>query len=497
MEKRKNLVKKFSSFISFTGDNYQNQVQLIWNVDFQLENNMKSNVEADPEAKEIFWAQYFLKILLFKEQSEANNLRQLNPECSFPTAKRHFSAYLQEACFKAAKDIHYEFKYIKHKYSLEEYFQIANIAASSPVKFFKTFNFERNSINIEAYAIAAFKRFIRNQIYQQDLEARRTRFSNYGLLRDFSPGELNEAFETQNFSSQQIVLYRIAWECFKEIFKPSSNSLNRRTKPSSREFMMIAGYYNLRCNQLNLPHVLASDTTIQEMLATCINIARNYRTKQYFSLEEDYYGFADDQYSTWDLLIQQEEWQQVQIIVDDLFTKMPVLCQIILKLCQGLSLTQTETANILKSQYPEVQKQYQVARNLKRYKRIILRNFAQKWNQINPEVYINDEQDIEKIKSALEQCLKLYCKQTFFSILDKTIQELSDEENQNILMNQQSNYDLDSNFNVIAAVKFKLVGIFKQRLEESMCLGTDSLSFVNHKLVDVVDEWIQLKKREI
>ncbi len=497
MEKRRNIVNKFSSFISFTGDNHQTQFN--WQVDLELENNMKSKVAADPEAKESFWAQYFLKVLLAQYQPDKENLLEFNPEC-ISTAKKHFSAYLQEACFKAAKDIHCEFKYIKHKYSLKECFQIANVAASSPSKFFKSFDFERLTINVEAYAITALKRFIRNQIYQYDLEARRTRFSNYGLLRDLSVKELNEALQAQNFSSQQIILYRVAWECFNEVFQPTPNRLGGTKIPSQADFTAIASYYDRRCSQLNLQNVFATDITIEEMLATCISIAKNYRTKQYFCLEEDYYGLLYAAPSILDVLIQQEEWQQVKVIVDNLFNNMPKLCQIIFKLWQGLNLTQTEIANLLKFKYPELQKQYQVARQLKRYHRNILREFALSWNQVNSEVYLNCE-DIESIKSALDNCLESHCKQLLFSILDRTINKIKDEERTHLFTHlnsadrfifQETTYDLDSDSNLAAARK--LIELFQHELETTMCLETNSLSKLSHKLVDVVNEWIQVKQ---
>jgi hypothetical protein len=501
MEKRENLVHKFSSFICFTGNNHR--IQLTWKVDLNLENHMKSKVEADADAKEIFWVQYFIKLLLCQEQSDNKNILKLDPKCSFTTAKQHLSAYLQEACFKAAKDIHKEFNYIRHKYSLEEFFQIANIAASSPLKVLKNFNFERNKINIEAYTKTTFKRFIRNHLYQQDLEARRTKFSNFGLLKDLSAGELTEAFVAQNFSNRQIILYRLAWECFNEIFQPTPNRLNRALTPSPSDFTAIATYYNQRCNQLNLPHVPVSDITIQEMLSTCINTARNYRAKQYSSLELKYQSISDPAPPIWDILIQQEEWQQVQVIVDKLFTAMPEVCQIIFQLWQGLNLTQTEMANILKSKYPELQKQYQVARHLKRYTRSILREFAWEWNKINSGIYLNHEQDMESIKSALEQCLQLYCRKMFFSTLDIIFQSMNKKEQINMfyhiksadnLIFQQKGYDLEQQLDSETAIKFKLIELFQQELEKTMCLEVNSLKVVHDKIVDVINEWIKLKQ---
>lgn len=496
-KKRKNLVDKFSSFICFTANN--SQIQLSWKQDVRLEKNMKSKVEADPEAKESFWAQYFLKALLTQEQSNNQNLSQFNSSCGF-SAKKHFSAYLQEACLKAAKDIYYEFKYIKHKYSLEEFFQIANVAANSPNKFFKTFNFERNQINVEAYAITAFKRFIRNQIYRQDLEARRTRFSSYGLLKDLSAGELNDALLAHNLQAEQIILHRLAWQCFNEIFHLIPN-LGSSRQPSQDELKKVANYYNQRCSQLKMNSVPATDIIILEMLSTCIKAAKNYRNKQYLYFEEDYYSISDSTPSIWDELIQQQEFQNIEIILDNLFLNMPELCQIILTLWQGLSLTQTEIAILLKYNYPNLQKQYQVARQLKKYSRTILKEFISEWNKSNQDIYLSDERDIERIKYALDKCLEGYCQKIIFSILDKIIKQFSYEEQTNIFNSIKSPNRLVQTYghnleqlNESTAVKLQFLESFKQHIETTMCLERDSLSVVNSKIVDVVDRWIQVKQ---
>ncbi len=500
VKKRNNLVDKFSSFICFTTNNAQ--IQLSWKHDARLEKNMKSKLEADPEAKESFWAQYFLKILLTQEQPENKKLRQFNPDCSCCNAKKHFSAYLQEACFKAAKDMHYEFKYIQYKYSLEEFFQIANIAANSPGKFFKNFNFERNQINVEAYAITTFKRFIRNQIYRQDLEARRTRFSNYGLLKDLSAGELNDALLAHNLQSEQIFSHRLAWQCFNDFFHTKLNRVGSSRKPSRDELMKIASYYNQRCNQLNISSAPATDIAILEMLSVCIKAAKNYRSKQYLYFEEDYYGISDAKPSIWDALIQQEDFQNIEIILDNLFTNMPELCQTIFKLWQGLNLTQAEIAALLKYKYSDLQKQYQVARHLKKYNRTILKEFASQWNKSNPEIYLKNEFDIERIKYALDKCLQLYCQKLIYSILNQIIQQFSHEEQIDIFSSIKSQnkfvvpvcdnqlQELDES----AAVKFRFLESFRQYVETTMCLERNSLSMVNTKIVDVVDEWIQLKQ---
>ena len=115
---------------------------------------------------------------------------------------------------------------------------------------------------------------------------------------------------------------------------------------------------------------------------------------------------------------------------------------------------------------------------------------------------MNDDRDIKRIKSALEQCLKLYCREIYFSFLDKNIKVFTDEEKNNILnnnnsvnrlSNQQTNYDLEPESDFVAAIKLKLVKLFQCQLENNMCLPTNSLSRVNDRIVDFVNEWIESK----
>jgi hypothetical protein len=493
MEKRLSIVNKFSSFLSFSSENPQSK--LSWKTDLELENNMKLKVNSDPEAKETFWAQYFLRTLLIlselitmspkaTEDKLSENQAKLNKNSNFTRAERHLSAYLQEACLQAAKDMHREFKYIQHKYSLEEYFQIANIAATTPSQMFKSFDLERNKINIQAYSITTFKRFIRNHIYQYDLEARRTKFSDYGLLRYLSLTEFNMALAAEGFNEKQIILYRLAWQCCNEVFQPSSNSTHRVTTPSPDDWMAIANYYEQRCIQLNIAHQPITNTGVKKMLETCIKAVKNYRTKQYYSFDDCFDNFCEPTPSAWDKLVQEEEWQQVQCVIERLFENLPELCQIMLKLCQGLNLTQTEIANILKPKYPELQKQYQVARQLQRFTRIIFKEFVYEWNKVSSEITLDYEHDIQKFKSALEQCFQLYCQQILFSLLD-TIMKLFNQEEHNNIFNS-----LDS-ANSIPAAKRKLLEIFQQQLETNMSLEANSLAGVSDKLVDFVNGWIE------
>ena len=174
MKQREQIVQKFSTFLSF-GDR-GSTCQSMWQADPQLERHMKSLVQSDPEAKEEFWARYFLKQLRDGYQTESSTKigdpgnRDTNSQAlniSIINTSRHLSAYLQEACLWAAHKSYQKFSFLRHKYPLEEYFQIASSIANQPARLLKSYNLEHPRSNIEGYAKIAIWRFVRDKIYQQ------------------------------------------------------------------------------------------------------------------------------------------------------------------------------------------------------------------------------------------------------------------------------------------------------------------------------------------
>lgn len=137
----------------------------------------------------------------------------------------------------------------------------------------------------------------------------------------------------------------------------------------------IAYCYNQQIKKLDFPTASISSDKVQHMLSICVRAARDYRTKRFFPLEE-YENTFEPTPTPWDNLIQQEAWEQVESIVSNSFASIPEAGQTMLKLWQGLNLTQTEISILLRKEHPELQKQYQVARQLSRYIRSILKNLV-------------------------------------------------------------------------------------------------------------------------
>lgn len=457
MKKREDIVQKFSTFLCF-GDDRNKNTQ--WQTDVELERHIKTLVESDPEAKEEFWARYFLRA----------------SDTSTPKHSQHLCAYLQEACLWAAQRTYQRFRVMRHKYDLQEYFQIAYLAANPPLKLLKNFNFDYPDTKIESYAKTAIIRSVSNIIYHQDLEARRDKFSDYGLLKDITGKELREALTARAFNQEKINRYYLIWKAFDEIYQPKHSQGSRCiVPPNSEQIQQIAAHYNQHLH----PATAIGDEEIQEVLLICIAATREQRTKRCVPLE-DYENISDPSKNTWEKLIQQEILQQVESIVLRLFSNLPQNGQTLLKLWLGLNLTQTEIAAVLKNQYPEFQKQYQVARHLSRYTRSLLKDLVSELQtiheEITPDICLNNETNLAVIKGYLDECLQNYLQNFFDAILAK-------------LNNRHMAITTSVEYNLSQEIKKLLLEGFQNELKVDMSLSDESLELAHLKMADFVDEW--------
>ncbi|MBP5973394.1 sigma-70 family RNA polymerase sigma factor [Brasilonema sp. CT11] len=514
MNKRQVIVQKFSTFLSFLGA--RKSLVHKWITEPELERNIKQQVQTHPEKTAELWALYFLGLLQSKshqeEKSEDTEEQKNNRQLVYTLSSTHYSvttqhsstsehlkpgkhlsAYLQEACYWAAQKIQKKLPIFNYKYSLEDLFQIGNLFVSQPAKLFRSFKLEYQNSNLESYAKTALCRFIANTIYTQDVEAKREKFSDYGLLKDLNNKELKEALASKGINTSQLDSYCLARQCFNAVCQPQKRQSSRSLEsPSQEDLTQIASYYNQRHNQLNLPTVLADSKKIQEMLSTCIQAARDYRTKRVLTLENDDI-ISDSMPTPWDTITQTEETEQIESLVSKIFTTMPETGQTMLKLWLGLNLTQAEIASVLKHKYPELQKQYQVARQLGKYSRNFLKEFLQQCHQLNPEMSLHDDKHIELIQESLDECLQSHCKHLLHADFEQlTHQDYSEDEFlilTDLIHNEQPEYEQTSK---LIERKQGLIQTFEKQLEKNMNLSPESLKFVNRKIARIVGEWLQL-----
>jgi hypothetical protein len=470
VKKRDDTVQQFSTFLMFEGADKRSN--LIWQTDLQLERHMERLLQNEPEFKAEYWAYYFLKIVKINQPLQPTT----STSDSFAKARGHLSSYLQEACLWAAHKSFQRFAFIRHKYPLSELFQIANLAVNPPEKLFKNFDVEHPQSNLNAYAKTAILRFTGNLIYSQDIEAKREKFSDYGLLKDLTAKELKEALLAKGIKDHILNSYYLAWQCFDEIYEPLSKPANR-TASIDRDVDIdsITSYYNQRCHEFKLVPQPVSE--IQEMLTTCIQAARSYRTNKFSPLDE-HENFVDCNSTLLDNLILYEEWQEAQSIIKAIFLALPEQGQVLFKLWHGLGLTQHEIAGIVNSKYKDIQKQYQVARHLGKYTKNILNSLLAQWQKSFSEVKVIDDKKLEAIKDAMNDCLQIYIQQEFFGTLDRVV--LND-----IIGNISLKELRNDNQN-----KQKFINYFQEELEKTMQLGANTLNTVRGKLDIFVEIWL-------
>ncbi|MBP5974053.1 sigma-70 family RNA polymerase sigma factor [Brasilonema sp. CT11] len=513
MNKRQSIVQKFSTFLSFL--DARNSLIHKWRTEPQLERHIKQQVQTHPEKTAEWWALYFLDILQSKSQEEEKSgdteEQRNNKQCvdilsstHYPVttqhssssqhlkAEKYLSAYLQEACYWAAQKVQKQFQSIQYKYSLEDFFQIGNLFVTQPGKLFRSFKLEYQHSNLESYAKTAIFRFIGNKIYTQDVEAKREKFSDYGLLKDLNNKELKEALASKGINTSQLDSHCLARQCFNVVYQPQKRESSRSFKPPSQEDLtQIASWYNQRHNQLNLPTILADSKKIQEMLSTCIQAARDYRTKRVLTLENDDI-ISDPMPTPWDIVTQTEETEQIEFLVSKIFITIPETGQTMLKLWLGLNLTQAEIAKVLKHKYPELQKQYQVARQLGKHSRNFLKEFFQQCHQLNPEISLHDDKDIELIQESLDECLQSYCQRLLYTDLEQLAHQYYSEDEffilTDLIHNEQPEYEQTSKF---IEKKQAFIQALEKQLEKNMNLSPESLKFVNRKIARIVSEWLQ------
>lgn len=480
MKKRQSIIQQFSTFLGFASAS--KQLSHDWISESELEQSIKQHIEACSEKTAEQWALYFLTVL---QREPDRFVQSTRPSI----ASKHLSAYLQETCYQAAQKVQKQFQSVQYQYAIEDLFQIGSLLVHQPAKLFRSFKSEYTYSSLESYAKTAIFRFIGNTIYAQDIEAKREKFSDYGLLRDLSQKELKEALAASGITDQQIDSYCLTRQCFNTVCQPQQRHGSRTLEaPNPAELNHIATCYNQRHAQFNLPVVQAA--SVQAMLSFSIQAARSYRTKRILTLDQDE-RVADSTPTPWERMIQAEERSQLEALIAQLFNAVPATGQTLLKLWLGLDLTQTEIATVMRSQYPEIQKQYQVARQLGKYHRNFFKDFLQQSRRIQPERGLIDDKEIELIQESLAECLQSYCQRCLVAEFVQFSQQYHAEPRFFSFTERSSKSvrSLDREQGLIQA--------FEQHLEQHLKLSPKSLQAVHAKIEAVVLEWQRSTRYEL
>ncbi|MBD6617664.1 hypothetical protein FNW02_17975 [Komarekiella sp. 'clone 1'] len=396
----------------------------LWNVywvsDRELETNIKTLYQTEPNADAEFWARLFVNTF----------------DCE-PLALRHMSAYLEKLGYRAANKVYRELNNFQHytqlKYDQHDIWQIAWLFSSTPDIFFSNFN---SQLPLENYAYIKMEGKIKDEIVRNlGMQKRR---SDWGLLRYSTRTYLQEALQNQGYKQPQLSCYLLAWDSFKEIYAPQRVTGGRSLPaPTDEQLHMMANLYN---KLVQSPQVAAlgkaNQAKIQAWLNECIQALRTYQTKHLISLDSPTGGNEDSAVLSEMILngASESQWEQIEIqepafaltaILTELLTRIDSDTDNCLLLIYGFALDYRSIAPIFEIYYTTVRNRYNQAMQQ------LLKQVAQ-WAQEKLGV-TPDSESLNEMQSPLKECLKKYYKSLIFQSVFRTAWEQLDDQRRNIL----------------------------------------------------------------
>lgn len=437
MAGRGTIIRQFSTFLCLVSSHIYK-----WEIDRKLERNIKLWVKEDPEAKEDFLARKFLSSL----RDVSKNPKEME--------SRHLVAYLQEPCLRASHQIYKKLQFIRNRYPLEEFFQIASTASSNPLQILRGFQFDRPEASIKSYAGVTLQRIITNTLYEHDIALKASKLSDYRLLRSLSKKELKEALGLKSFQEGIFSEHILAWLCFKEVYQPVISN-GRLEPPNEAQLQEMVKVFNCRLSGSEYAGEYINICKFQEYLSTCIQAARDYRKASILPIENC--PEIEMEGEPWKLLVQEDEWNYLRQMICGALESLCDEGKSLIYLYYGVGLKQTEVAVIAG------ENQYKISRRLDKYRRELLKVFFRQWNEKNPDQQIN-----EKIIDSLEKPMSEYLKEQCEIWLDKLLY---------YCWNGGQNPDFKNDS--------------KRTIEGELKLIDGSLDRLEAKISSILDEWLE------
>lgn len=301
------MSKKFYKHLRIKDSN--GSLDVSWVIDRELERNIETLLQSNPNADEEFLARLFLKnfrseplvlaLLTFwgkrcleiqtRQPVEAEQLNLWFIKLAYPLlywralARRHLSYFLEQIGYQAANGVYIQLSSFQQNPQLQfdkcDVWQTAFEIASAPGEFFKNFDFNRP---LENYARRTMEGKIRDKLVSLGMKKMS---SDSALLRYSTQRFLREALQYQGYRQPQLDRYLSAWDCFKKNYASQRPTGSRSLPaPTEEQFKEIAK--NLY-NQQVQPSQQLDWETIKAWLSECIKALRNYQNRLRDPLSSD------------------------------------------------------------------------------------------------------------------------------------------------------------------------------------------------------------------
>ena len=323
-------------------------------------------------------------------------------------ARRHLSAYLQEACYWAAQKA---MRVLKHtQFRVSDCFQLASVELDRILLGYDP----TRGASLKSYARMAYPSIIRD-ILRQRQEA--DICTGWTLLRRVGKKRLVESLDQAGLKPEEVGQYRLAWECYKALYGGGAGT-RRQQGPERKEWDEMAALYNQeRQRQLSQPGPELTGRRLEQRLCQSIVWVREYTYPPVSSLNRprgsQETGELQDELtdpqnpSLMTGLIEQEEAVQrgeqqqelSRVIVDAIGELGPEQGEL-LRLYYQAGLTQAEIAEAIGV------KQYTVSRRLSRSREALIGALVN-WSQETLHIQITPAL-VRSMSEGLEEWLSMY-----------------------------------------------------------------------------------------
>ncbi|NET45444.1 sigma-70 family RNA polymerase sigma factor [Okeania sp. SIO2B3] len=481
MEKRTNILNMFSTFLDVQ-DDYGNSSK--WLYDKKLKSNIEQQQKNRPslngnlEQYEPIWVKFWYDLAVVE-----------NGSISIP--QRHLQSYLQECCFWATKEIHNKFASDDDRW-IDGFYQAINFVLEKTLKIFEKYNWIFfKPTNIRSWCQQKIKDYLK-EFY---LKRRRLDgASDWRILKDknISSKKWGKVLESARILDVKLSSCLLALECFQKHYHPIVRANQRFPEPTDEQWKKIVNDYNYVRNSRGITNDIDREA-IQKLLDECVNAMRNYQKPQslvYIDDEEkEYFEIASDDSFREEKLEKDQEWQEINNILTDDFTKLSPEAKTLLILENGIQLGQTEIAKLFNL------KQYQISRKLTKYRKPLLDKCV-KMKQEQVERKLTKEENKNLSKQINEWLRYSCCKQDFYEILEDLLTQTSSSNLKIMSLYYIETFSMDKKSLEEKSASIKKEIAEKLEITDSeieKCL-TDSRNYLLERLKRYINDNLELPK---
>lgn len=509
MSVTENISQQFASYLSLKDRPSGKTIIPYSIVDPYLQSFIERLIEMDPQASEEDWSRCFLSSLLQAKQmtqwlwiTRRYAQKIIIYSGYLFLCRNGLFCYLQPSCWRAAKTVSNRLQqsqnYALH-YPVEECYLIACELTWHPAVFLRRFDFTV-TVPLQAYAHSALKQAVKDRI-AKELKSKAMKLSGLGRLKNLSPSRLENLLAEYGLRGEALEQHRLLASVFKQLWEtlqaPYDGSGRHRYNLriyslSDHQLKQIAEAYNRQAQRLEWRNQSINGRRVKQMLETCLQgIQQTHETQNSLSLEDlTQVPEASNQsgLNPLDTAIGEEQQQgllDVRQAVEKALGKLEPTAYQALLLSLGLEVNQSDLTLLL-----GVKKQYQVARQLQRYQRTVLRELIQFYHSTSQKMNAEAERETLII---FKDYLKVYSKQFFANYLESTIrQEFSSSEKQALVNFLEQEKEIAAEHRMT-----QLIQKFQSNINKPLNLELDNFKSASEKIELFVREWLQQNQAKI